>query len=75
MTKKITYLGSKYWADTVIDGITANDFDFNEMVKETVIKKESLCPCGKYGTKITFQHEGRLYTFNYLTGYPCECDS
>ena len=73
MTKKITHLGSKYWADTVIDGITANDFDFDNHVKKMVLKKESLCPCGNYGSKITFKYKDKLYSFNYLTGYPCQC--
>ena len=74
MNKKIIYLGSKYWADTVIDGIIANDFDFKKEVKKMVVKKESLCECNRYGTKITFEYEGKLYSFNYLTGYPCECE-
>ena len=75
MNKKVTHLGSKYWADTVINEIIANDFDFKKEVRRTVIKKESLCPCGHYGTKIIFKHKGKLYSFDYLTGYPCECES
>lgn len=74
MNKKIIYLGNKYWSDTVINSIIANDFDFKKEVKETVIKKESLCECGKYGTMIIFQWGEQLYSFNYLTGYPCECE-
>ena len=74
MSKKIVNLGSKYWADTVISSIIANDFDFKKEVKKTVLKREPLCECRKYGTKIIFEYEGQLYTFNFLTGYPCECE-
>ena len=74
MSEKILYLGEKYWADTVISGIIANDFDFKKEVKKTVLKREPLCPCGKYGTEIIFQYQGKLYSFNYLTGYYCECE-
>lgn len=74
MNKKVTYLGNKYWADNIIDNIIGNDFDFKKEVKETIIKKEPLCDCNKYGTKIIFEHQGKLYSFNYLTGYPCECE-
>lgn len=73
MTKKIIYLGSKYWSDTVIDGIIANEFDVSNEVKKIVLKKESLCPCKKFGTKIIFEYEGELYSFDFLTGYPCQC--
>lgn len=75
MTKKIINLGNKYWADTIIGETTGNDFDFNEEIKKTVLKREPLCPCGNYGSKITFKYKDKLYSFNYLTGYPCECDS
>ena len=68
-----TFLGNKYWNNTVIGEIIANDFDFNKEVMETVVKKEPLCACGNYGTKITFKYKGKLYSFNYLTGYPCQC--
>lgn len=70
---KVTFLGSKYWQNTVIDGIIANKFDFDEEVIKSIIKVEPLCPCGNYGTKITFEYKGELYSFNYLTGYPCQC--
>lgn len=73
MDTKITYLGNKYWNQTVIGNIIANDFDFKKEVRRTVIKKESLCGCDKYGTRIIFQLGAQLYSFNYLTGYPCEC--
>ena len=74
MSKKIINLGEKYWANTVIGNIIANDFDFKKEVRRTIIKKEPLCPCNKYGTMIMFEYEGELYTFNYLTGYPCQCE-
>ena len=73
MTKKIISLGDKYWADTVINGITAIDFDFKKEIRKTIVKRESLCPCNKFGSVIVFEHEGQLYKFYYLTGYPCEC--
>ena len=73
MSEKVINLGNKYWTDTVINEIIANDFDFKKEVKETIVKKEPLCRCGKYGTMIIFKYEGKLYSFNYLTGYPCEC--
>ena len=73
MTKKITYLGEKYWSNTVIDGITANDFDFKEEVKKMVVKRQNLCECGNFGINIIFKYKGQLYSFDFLTGYPCEC--
>lgn len=73
MNKKITYLGEKYWANTVIDDIIANQFDFDNEVKKMVLKKESLCPCGNFGINIIFEYKGQLYSFDFLTGYPCQC--
>jgi len=70
---KVTFLGCKYWDQKVIGEITANDFDFDKEVIKSIIKKEPLCPCYNYGTKIIFKYEGKLYSFNYLTGYPCKC--
>lgn len=74
MSKKINYLGGKYWSDIVIGNVIANEFDLNNAVKKMVLKRESLCGCGKYGTRIIFQHEGQIYAFDFLTGYPCECN-
>lgn len=74
MNKKTIYLGEKYWANTVIDGIIANDFDLDDNVKKTVVKRKALCPCGKFGINIIFEYEGQLYSFDFLTGYPCECN-
>lgn len=74
MSKKIIYLGNKHWSDIVINNIIANDFDLNNEVKKTVLKREPLCGCRKYGTKIIFEYEGQLYSFDFLTGYPCECE-
>ena len=68
-----TFLGSKHWNQRVIDGIITNDFDFNKEVIKTIVKEVPLCACGNYGTKITFEYKGKLYSFNYLTGYPCQC--
>lgn len=73
MTKKITYLGEKYWANTVIDGIIANDFDLDNNVKKMVVKRQKLCDCGNFGINIIFEYEGELYSFDFLTGYPCQC--
>ena len=74
MDKKITYLGGKYWSETVVNGIIANQFDLDNEVKKMVLKRKSLCGCGKYGTNIIFEYEGQLYSFDFLTGYPCECN-
>lgn len=70
---KTTFLGSKHWNQRVIGGIIANDFDFNKEVIKSIIKEVPLCSCGNYGIEITFQYNGKLYSFNYLTGYPCQC--
>ena len=70
---KVTFLGSKYYNQTVIGGITANDFDFKKEVRKTILEEKPLCRCNNYGTKITFQYKRKLYSFNYLTGYPCQC--
>ena len=74
MNKEIIYLGEKYWSNIVIDDIIANDFDFNNKIKKMVVKRQKLCECGKFGINIIFEYEGRLYSFDFLTGYPCECD-
>lgn len=73
MTKKITYLGEKYWSDIVINNIIANDFDLDNHIKKMVIKRKKLCPCGNFGINIVFEYEGELYSFDFLTGYPCQC--
>ena len=73
MSKKIINLGEKYWANTVIGNIIANDFDFKEEVKKMVVKRQKLCECGKFGINIVFKYQGQLYSFDFLTGYPCEC--
>lgn len=73
LVKKVTFLGSKYWNQRVIDNIIANDFDFNKEVRKTILEEKPLCPCGNYGTRITFKYKGKVYSFNYLTGYPCQC--
>lgn len=70
---KVTHLGSKYWNQKVIEGIIANDFDFNKEVIKTIIKVKPLCRCNNYGTLIIFKYKGKVYSFNYLTGYPCQC--
>ena len=67
------FLGAKYWNDIVIDDIISNDFNFNKEVIKSIIKVEPICKCGNYGRQITFEHKGKLYSFNYLTGYPCQC--
>ena len=73
--RKTIFLGAKYWNETVIGSIIANDFRFNEEVIKSIIKVEPICECNNYGTTITFQYKGKLYSFNYLTGYPCQCIS
>ena len=73
MYKVTDFLGAKYWNEVVIGNIIANDFNFNQEVIKSIIKVEPICKCGNYGRKITFVYKGKLYSFNYLTGYPCEC--
>lgn len=70
-------LGSFYWAEEIgVDDIIANDFDFDTYKRKgiQIVARESLCDCGNYGEKIQFLYKGREYEFNFLTGYPCQCE-
>lgn len=76
MANNCIHLGSFYWAEEVIPGVIANQFDFSDSLPEniTVLSRRPLCECGNYGTEIVFTMDGENYSFNFLTGYPCQCD-
>ena len=68
------YLGKKYWSDIVIGDIIANQLDVNNNVKKMVVSRKKLCDCEKFGVKIIFKYKNQLYSFDFLTGYPCQCE-
>ena len=71
------YLGSFYWSERIgIKDILANDFDFPKTYKKKGINikdRRTVCKCGNYGERITFNYQNKEYEFIYLTGYPCRC--
>ena len=69
-------LGSFYWNEKIgVGNLKANDFDFPESLPKNVnvVSASSLCDCGNYGQRVLFKVDNDLYSFNFLSGYPCQC--
>jgi hypothetical protein len=75
--KEVKFLGDYYWDQEVIGGIIASGFRYKDIYEREgieIVAEEPLCGCGNYGRRIHFLYKGREYIFNYLTGYPCQCE-